>query len=200
MDRIRHVKTYIGWEFRMEPSEIAARLRRTLKDCGLSQAALEQYGLPYRTVQNYVSKNQVPGGEALTKIRDATGVNIDWLLTGEGEQFEDRSKMEPRKLELSDIQELMTRFTDFADYFTMKLPAMESAPLKGVDSLDNAMQRAVIEALKSDSSLPGPAYVRARDEAFPNLAEFDVAKRPIGEVVYILRQLDKAFGSIDSSV
>jgi transcriptional regulator with XRE-family HTH domain len=179
----------------MEPSKVAARLRRTLKDCGLSQAALEQYGLPYRTVQNYVSKNQMPGGEALTKIRDATGVNIDWLLTGEGEQFEDRSKMQPRPMELADIQELMGRFTDFADYFVMRPHVAKGGAFDG-DGLSPLGRKALL-GLYTSATLGGGSlteeHARVRDEVMPDLKARDVDEMTIAEVAFALQRLEKAW-------
>ena len=44
-------------------------------------------GIPYRTVQNYLNGDREPNAEGLTTLCTRLGVNINWLLTGEGEHF-----------------------------------------------------------------------------------------------------------------
>ena len=67
---------------------IGTRLRRTVDSRGMSLKDLHRVsGVPYRSLQNYVSDRQKPGAEALLKIREALHVNIDWLLTGDGDKF-----------------------------------------------------------------------------------------------------------------
>ncbi len=61
------------------------RLRQFLDAEGLkiTQAA-EKSGIPYRSLQNYLSGERDPSVEALTAINTRLGVSIDWLLTGDG--------------------------------------------------------------------------------------------------------------------
>lgn len=40
------------------------------------------------TVKNYVDGNRLPNFELLVRIHRASGVNIHWLLTGKGAQFD----------------------------------------------------------------------------------------------------------------
>ena len=69
---------------------IGGRLRDGLVACGMSMADLaKKAGIPYRSIQNYTADEQKPGADALIKIKQATGISIDWLLTGEGRPFYD---------------------------------------------------------------------------------------------------------------
>jgi len=44
-------------------------------------------GIPYRTIQSYLLKERQPNYENLQKIATHLCVNLNWLLTGEGEPF-----------------------------------------------------------------------------------------------------------------
>jgi transcriptional regulator with XRE-family HTH domain len=99
---------------------IATRIRQTLKECGLTQSALASHGLPQRSVQNYALGKQKPGSDALIKLHNATGVNIHWLLTGTGEQFASDAQMKPRRLDIEDVKNLYSRFTDFGLTFKFR--------------------------------------------------------------------------------
>lgn len=47
----------------------------------------EQTGIPYRTLQQYLSDDRAPAADALTKICAQTNINIHWLLTGEDPMY-----------------------------------------------------------------------------------------------------------------
>ncbi len=47
----------------------------------------ELTGLPYRTMQGYISGEREPNAEGMTAIAKA-GVNLNWLVSGEGEMFQ----------------------------------------------------------------------------------------------------------------
>jgi transcriptional regulator with XRE-family HTH domain len=111
----------------MSETTLADRIRLALKECGMTQQALSTAsGIPYRSVQHYTAGTQMPGSEALIKIRTATGASIDWLLTGEGEQLYNASKAQPRPLELSDLEYLRARFSNFDAVFTVRWPGYKS--------------------------------------------------------------------------
>ncbi|GER92306.1 XRE family transcriptional regulator [hot springs metagenome] len=57
----------------------------------LKQFALK-CNIPYRTLQSYISGEREPGASNLFKIATQLCISIDWLLTGEGEMFIDKSK------------------------------------------------------------------------------------------------------------
>ncbi len=44
-------------------------------------------GIPYPTLQHYLSGRSEPGTENLQKIVIKFDINLNWLLTGEGEMF-----------------------------------------------------------------------------------------------------------------
>jgi hypothetical protein len=178
----------------MAQTEIAARIRSTLKECGLPQAALAQYGLPYRSV----SKKQVPGGDALIKLRAATGVNIDWLLTGEGEQFACKTKIKPRPMEIADIRELKARFTDFDQYFTMVVPG------RVPQQIDRPMIAGFREQLKLwQTPALGAVGKRIREDAQPGFATLEINDLPDDEVAALFTRMInaamKAYAGIESA-
>lgn len=45
-------------------------------------------GVPYRSMQNYVRGEREPSAAALTALAKNAGVNITWLLTGQGPRFQ----------------------------------------------------------------------------------------------------------------
>ena len=46
----------------------------------------EQTGIAYRTMQGYIGGEREPNAEGMTGIAKA-GVNLNWLVSGEGEMF-----------------------------------------------------------------------------------------------------------------
>lgn len=68
-------------------SEIADRIRQVRRALGLTQEALaRRAGIPKRTLVGYENSEREPGAAALAAIAK-TGVNMTWLLTGEGDMF-----------------------------------------------------------------------------------------------------------------
>jgi transcriptional regulator with XRE-family HTH domain len=67
--------------------EFSERLRTSIKRLGLSMKEFaESSGMSYRTLQQYTSGEQFPGGLALLRLSVALGVTSDWLLTGIGDR------------------------------------------------------------------------------------------------------------------
>jgi len=109
---------------------VGKRLKQALAALGLPMTTLsEKSGLIYSSVQNYVAGKQMPGGEALTKIRESTGINADWILTGEGEMMSKTMEAQPRNFTIDDLRELRSRFIDFDEKLQLrdfwKLPGIE---------------------------------------------------------------------------
>ncbi|OOF87883.1 transcriptional regulator [Rodentibacter ratti] len=50
----------------------------------------EQTGIAYRTLQGYIGGEREPNAEGMTGIARA-GVNLNWLVSGEGEMFVENS-------------------------------------------------------------------------------------------------------------
>lgn len=64
---------------------IGKRLREAIDSSGLKiNEFSEVSGIPYRTLQQYLSDSRSPATEALIKICTQTSINIHWLLTGQG--------------------------------------------------------------------------------------------------------------------
>lgn len=64
---------------------VKLRLREFLDSEGMKiTTAAERSGIPYRSMQNYLSGEREPGVEALTAMNTRLGVSVDWLLTGDG--------------------------------------------------------------------------------------------------------------------
>lgn len=51
----------------------------------------EQTGIAYRTLQGYIGGEREPNAEGMTAIAKA-GVNLNWLVSGEGEMFQFESQ------------------------------------------------------------------------------------------------------------
>ncbi|MCG9722676.1 helix-turn-helix transcriptional regulator [Shewanella sp. Isolate7] len=66
-------------------SSISERMKLVIleKQFSIKQAS-EETDIPYRSLQNYLN-GQLPGPDALVKFREAFDVDLNWLLTGEGE-------------------------------------------------------------------------------------------------------------------
>ena len=73
---------------------VSDRLKYLLEDKGMNIKEFAiKIGLPYRTVQNYLRQENTISAVALTAIYTNLGININWLLTGEGEMY--RSMVQP---------------------------------------------------------------------------------------------------------
>jgi transcriptional regulator with XRE-family HTH domain len=178
----------------MDKEGLGARLLLALRDCGMTQQDLSNRArIPYRSVQHYTKGTQSPGVEALEKIRIATGINTDWLLTGEGEQFVDKEKMKPRPMELADIRELKTRFTDFDQYFTMLIPGL------GPQQIDQRMIDGFRQQLKMMWQQPGLSadLQRIREAAHPGFAKLQIDALSDDEVMALFTRLMKAMKAHD---
>jgi transcriptional regulator with XRE-family HTH domain len=73
---------------------IAHRLKAWRHALGLTQEQFAQRcGLPKRTVIGYENDEREPGSAALAAIAK-TGVNMNWLITGEGEMHQETERLE----------------------------------------------------------------------------------------------------------
>ncbi|URL01035.1 helix-turn-helix transcriptional regulator [Avibacterium sp. 20-126] len=67
---------------------ISDRLKQVMDAKNLNiKAFSEASEIPYRSVQNYLREEREPNVDALLKVSRSLNVNINWLLTGEGEMF-----------------------------------------------------------------------------------------------------------------
>lgn len=73
---------------KVDPNTVGFRLRTWRKSLGLSQQALaEQIGCKKLSIINYELNDRLPNGELLVKCAER-GLNINWLLTGKGDEVE----------------------------------------------------------------------------------------------------------------
>ncbi len=67
---------------------ISDRLKKAIEAKGLKLKTFQEVTqLPYRSAQSYLNGSREPGAEALTVICTKLCININWLLTGQGEMF-----------------------------------------------------------------------------------------------------------------
>ena len=67
---------------------IFERLRLVCSAKGLKLKTFSEVtGLAYRTAQGYLNGDREPNAEGMAIICTHLGVNINWLLTGQGEMF-----------------------------------------------------------------------------------------------------------------
>jgi len=73
---------------------VGQRLSDVRKELGFPerQPFAEALGVPKTTLGNYERGDRDPDLLLLSEYRDRFGVNINWLVTGEGEMFDDPSK------------------------------------------------------------------------------------------------------------
>jgi transcriptional regulator with XRE-family HTH domain len=68
---------------------------------GLSVKELcEKSGISHNTMQNYTARGRLPNVETLIKLNVYTGVNIHWLLTGQGDMYRRADTLPDMKREL----------------------------------------------------------------------------------------------------
>jgi len=87
----------------MSLSERLKALRKTLR---LTQEAMAKaLGITFQTYNRYEKGHRIPDGEVLEKIAQTFGVNLNWLLTGEGPMFVKK----PHWLEEREEQEALAK-------------------------------------------------------------------------------------------
>jgi transcriptional regulator with XRE-family HTH domain len=73
---------------------VSNRLKLLIDVLGLNLKEFSKAtGIPYRTLQEYLYGKSLPGSENLIKIYTKFSVNLNWLLTGEGEMFLKKSEV-----------------------------------------------------------------------------------------------------------
>ena len=89
----------------MNKGELAARVRRMREHFGLSQREMAaKIGGSYPGWQKYESGVSVPGGAVLAELF-GLGVNINWLLTGEGKMLVSDQQQAAAPIDLAILEE-----------------------------------------------------------------------------------------------
>lgn len=94
------------------------------KTGGNSSAFAKKAGIPPATLHNYLS-GRLPQAEQLINIREAYNVNLNWLLTGEGDPFFDDLVIREEQKPLNAEQQCLSP----RDFVT--LPMLESRVVAG---------------------------------------------------------------------
>jgi len=67
---------------------IAERLNNFINSLGMKPPEFSRKsGIPYPTLQHYLTGRSEPGAENLQKIAIQFDANLNWLLTGEGDMY-----------------------------------------------------------------------------------------------------------------
>ena len=73
-----------------EHTEQEKRFLKLIEELGLNKKTFAlEIDVTIRTLHNYMYNNRIPNGENLIKIKERFNVDINWLLTGEGDMFLD---------------------------------------------------------------------------------------------------------------
>jgi len=85
---------------------IIDRLIQIRKEQKLSRKALSAWiGIPESTIYNYESGERKPSVEYMESLHSHLEININWLFTGEGEQYVDRKKrVDLEEITLANLQ------------------------------------------------------------------------------------------------
>jgi len=72
---------------------LAVRLKKIMNDNKLN---IKEFSLkcqiPYRTLQSYLSGEKMPGVGPIVKIGASFGINLNWLLAGEGPMYQNETR------------------------------------------------------------------------------------------------------------
>lgn len=70
------------------------RLKRIMEAKGFNlKIFAEQADIAYRTLQNYILSGREPNAEALMKLHLRLGINLNWLVSGNGEMFTNNTEI-----------------------------------------------------------------------------------------------------------
>ena len=77
------------------------RLKQVMDAKGFNlKTFAEQADIPYRTLQNYILSGREPNAEALMKLHSRLGINLNWLVSGNGEMFTNNTEI----LDLTELE------------------------------------------------------------------------------------------------
>ena len=112
-------------QYRGTQMNTSERLKQVMEVKGFNLKTFsEQADIPYRTLQNYILTNREPSAESLAKLHSQLGINLNWLMSGNGEMF--------------------TNNTEIID-----LTKLEKELLESYQSCDNSTQRKINLAISA---------------------------------------------------
>ena len=175
-------------------SEIVLRILSLISNFGLSDTAFaKKLNIPQTTVSNMLNRGSEPKGEMLKQIVEKFGVSADWLLTGEGEMFQQDKKLPQTTIKQQHIKTITEsvagRFIPFLD---QKASAGSGQELLDVDSCDrficipDSAAREDMYAIKVEG-----------DSMYPTLKNGDVVVCEVtgwhGDGIYVIKTHEFSF-------
>lgn len=110
---------------------ISNRIREILEKRSLNiKGFAEVTSIPYRSVQNYLLEERSPNAEALIKMNKTLGVNLNWLITGNGSMFVENLNKDSLT---SDEQNLINGFRE-CDLQTQKYISLTVNAVKNIEN------------------------------------------------------------------
>lgn len=127
------------------------------------KGASEFTGIPYRSLQSYVSGKQSPGSEALVTLHKTLRVDLNWLLTGEENSWpttEDRKEvcvnlMEYIEMEFEAESGTKPYCGDIATIYNRVLhhKGVEAEPWDNVEALKRAVKYEVLGSINMQTRI-----------------------------------------------
>ena len=112
-------------QYRDTQMNTSERLKQVMEVKGFNLKTFsEQADIPYRTLQNYILTNREPSAESLAKLHSQLGINLNWLMSGNGEMFTNNTE-------------------------TIDLTQLEKELLASYQSCDNSTQRKINLAISA---------------------------------------------------
>jgi phage repressor protein C with HTH and peptisase S24 domain len=95
------VKTEVAERAHKFSADFRNRLRLAVQNGGGKSAIVRRSGVPDRSLGHYLAGSADPKPYALARIAVACGVNLNWLLLGEGENWHSRAEPGDERPELA---------------------------------------------------------------------------------------------------
>ena len=121
----KYTQTNTESQYRDTQMSTSERLKQVMEVKGFNLKTFsEQTDIPYRTLQNYILTNREPSAESLAKLHSQLGINLNWLMSGNGEMFTNNTE-------------------------TIDLTQLEKELLASYQSCDNSTQRKINLAISA---------------------------------------------------
>lgn len=96
----------------LERKKVTERLKKLIEKKGITRKELEEKtGIKKTAIHNYLVENKLPGTEAIYKLAQILGVSINYLLTGETTELNEKEKklLEDYRNSPKNIQEIVDK-------------------------------------------------------------------------------------------
>ena len=90
----KYTQTNTKSQYKDTQMNTSERLKQVMEVKGFNLKTFsEQADIPYRTLQNYILTNREPSAESLAKLHSQLGINLNWLMSGNGEMFANNTEI-----------------------------------------------------------------------------------------------------------